>query len=413
MKPEENDDIGPIDLGEYVALAWRFKWLLVASAVASAALMFLTATSGPRLYESAVTFAATQSKIGDNGPVATASSANFRPIVESRTTALAVIHELNLDKDPYRLTPSQFLERIASVDEVRGTNMLRVTVRFPDADLAAQIANSVAKHAVEVATRVSADEATKAKDMIGEQLTSARTRLDEADAKLKAYREEAQIEALKEDVRAALGKRGELLDLLVDIQSETAKLKTMEEELGRRTRVDVLKKTIDSEPALAEAARVQGRGTGAPSGLQLQSESVDPVYQELETAAASSRAKLASLQKERSELVDVRKIGASQMPLLMRLYDREATLARRQVERDLAERIYEDISQRYEAARLQVAGRSAQLVILDAAIPADQPVSRQVVRKTAVAALIGFSIALIGVLVWHATRQQWRRLPIR
>jgi uncharacterized protein involved in exopolysaccharide biosynthesis len=296
------------------------------------------------------------------------------------------------------------------VDEVRGTNMLRVTVRFPDPELAAKIANGVARHAVEVAKKVSGDEAIQAKDLIGHQVKLARDRLDEADAKLKAYREEAQIEALKEDVRAALGKRGELLDLLVDIQSETARLKAMEEELKRHTRVEVLKKTIDSEPALAEAARAQGRG-GAPAGLQMQSESIDPVYQELDTAAATSRAKLASLQKERSELVDVRKIGASQMPLLMRLYEREATLARREVERHLAERIYEDISERYEAAQLQVAGRSAQLVILDEAIPADQPVSRQVVRKTSVAALIGFSIVLIAVLVWHAASQQRRRAP--
>jgi uncharacterized protein involved in exopolysaccharide biosynthesis len=187
----------------------------------------------------------------------------------------------------------------------------------------------------------------------------------------------------------------------------------MEDELTRHTRVDVLKKTIDSEPALADAARAQGREGGAPPGLQLHSEAIDQVYQELDTAAATSRAKLASLQKERSELVDVRKIGASQMPLLMRLYEREATLARREVERDLAEKIYEDISQRYEAARLQVAGRSAQLMILDPAVPADQPVSRQVARKTAVAALVGFAVALVGVLLWHAAAQQWTRRQAR
>jgi uncharacterized protein involved in exopolysaccharide biosynthesis len=411
--PEEPDDIGPIRLGDYVVLLWRFKWLPILCAVAAGALMFVSSTSGSRVYESIVTFAATQSKIGDTSPATTASPASFRPIIESRTTALAVIKELGLDKDPYRLTPTALFEEVASVDEVRGTNLMRVIVRFPDAALAARIANSVARHAVEVARKVSSDEAVQAKDMIGEQLTAARTRLDEAARQLKAYREEAQIEALKQDVEAALAKRGEVLDLLVTIEAEKAKLARMEADLAKHNRVDVMKKTIDSEPALAEAARAQAPGNAAALGLQLRSEVIDEVYRQLDQAAAETRAKLASLQKQKAELVDVRKINAAKMPLLMRLYEREATLSRREDEHFLARKIYEDISQRYEAARLQVAGRSAQLVILDEAIPADRPVSREVARKTAVAALVGFCIAIVGLLLWHAAMQQWRRAPAR
>ena len=411
--PEESDDIGPLRLGVYVALAWRFKWLLLLSAVASGTLMFVSTTSGPRVYESTVTFAATQSKIGDTSPATTASPASFRPIIESRTTALAVIRELGLDKAPYRLTPSEFVEGIASVDEVRGTNLIRVTVRFPEPEMAARIANSLATHAVEVSRKVSSDEAVQAKDMIGEQLTAARTRLDEAVRQLKAYREEAQIEALKEDVQAALAKRGEVLDLLVTIESEKAKLARMEADLAKHTRVDVMKKTIDSEPALADAARAQAPGSAAAVGLQLRSEAINEVYQQLDQSAAETRAKLASLQKQKAELVDVRKVNAARMPLLMRLYEREATLVRREDEHFLARKIYEDISQRYEAARLQIAGRSAQLVILDDAIPADRPVSRQVARKTAVAALVGLCIAIVVLLLWHTAMQQWRRAPAR
>lgn len=406
-RPEEDDDLEPLRLGDYVALAWRFKWLLAVTAVVAGIAMFVTSLSGPRVYESTVTFAATQSKIGDGS--GQASAANFRPLVESRTAALAVIQELGLDKAPYFLTPSQFFDQVALVDEVRGTNLMHVTVRFTDPGLAAKIANSVAAHAVQVARRVSVDEAIQAKDMIGEQVDLARTRMDKADAQLKAYREEAQIEALKEDVKAELGKRGSLLELLVAVESEKAKLGRMEQDLTKHDRVDVMKKTIDSEPALAEAARAQAPGGRSTLGMQLRSESVNLVYEELDKAAAMTRANLALLEKQKAELVGVRKLDASRMPLLMRLYERESTLARRQVERDLAEKIYVDISQRYEVARLLVAGRSAQLVILDDAVPADQPVSRQVARNTAVGVLIGFCVALIGVLLWHAAMQRGGR----
>jgi uncharacterized protein involved in exopolysaccharide biosynthesis len=57
-----------------------------------------------------------------------------------------------------------------------------------------------------------------------------------------------------------------------------------------------------------------------------------------------------------------------------------------------------DVSKRYEQARLQVAGRSAQLQLMDAALPPDRPVSRHVVRNTAFALVVGFMLTAIAAL---------------
>lgn len=431
--PEEDDDVGPLDLGVYLALVWRFKWLLVASAVASGALMAVTSTSGPRVYESTVTFAATQSKIGDSGPVATASSAAFRPMVESLTTAAAVIHDVGLDKPPNNMRPSEFLDQVMSVSEVRGTNLMRVTVVYTDPTLAATMANRVADYAVQTARRVSSTEASHARDMIKEQLDLALGRFDVLDARLSEYKKQVRVEVVRKDVETLLGGpqvpvfpkgqpvfvedtsggRPGLLDLLVKIASEKARLVVIERDLASRNRVDVLTKTIDSEPALADARRQAVSGSSSTVGTQLRSESINEVYQGLDAAAATTRSNLASLEKQKAELMNPHKLDASTLSVLDHLYGIESELARRQVERDVAQKTYMDLSQKFQEARLQVTGRSAEFVIIDPAVPADRPVSRQVARNTAVAALIGLCLAIVGVLVWHAAMQQWRRAPVR
>ena len=73
-----------------------------------------------------------------------------------------------------------------------------------------------------------------------------------------------------------------------------------------------------------------------------------------------------------------------------------------QVEQDLAEKIYMEISHSYEVASLQVVGRSAELSVIDPAVPADRPMSRQVPRNTFVGAVAGLSLGLAAVLLWQA-----------
>ena len=420
-----------MELADYVSLVWRYKVFIVAAAIVAGVTMFAKSLIGPRVYESSVTFAATQSKIGEGGQAA-ASTASFRPMVESLTTAAAVLRDVGLDKPPKVMRPSEFLSQVMSVSEVRGTNLMRVTIVYTDPTLSATMANSVAAHAVQVARNVSAAEAVYARDMIKRQVDLARGRLDQSDARLREYRQQVRVEVVRKGVETLLGGpqvpvfpkgqpvfvedpsggRPGLLDLLVKIASEKARLVVIERDLASRSRVDVLTKTIDSEPALADARRQVVTGSGSTVGTQLRSESINEVYQGLDAAAATTRSNLASLEKQKAELMNPHKLDTGTLSVLDHLYGIESELARRQVDLDLAQKIYTDISQRYEVASLQVVGRSAELSVIDPAVPADRPVSRQVARNTVVAAMIGFVFAVAGVVLWHATRQM-RYAPVR
>jgi uncharacterized protein involved in exopolysaccharide biosynthesis len=368
-------------LADYLAVIWHAKVWLVAAAIVAGAIMFAMSLSGPRVYESTVTFAVSQSKIGE-GLQAAAGTASFRPMVESLSTAAAVMHQVGLDKGPNPMRPSDFLDNVMSVSEVRGTNLMRVTVVHTDPQLAAVMANSIAVYAVGVARDVSNTEAVHARDLIKIQVDEARKNLDTADKNLTNFKRTAQVEAVKKDVESQLAGRAGILDLLVSIESEKAKLASMEQALKDHPRKDTLNGT----------------------------DSVNQVYQQLDQDAATTRAYLASLEKQKSELVNVRKLGASTLAALTHLYELESELGRRQVEQDLAEKIYMVISQRYEEAALQVVGRSAELSVIDKAVPADRPVSRHVVRNTVVAGIVGLCFAMAGVLLWYATTDI-RRAP--
>src|SRR5436190_5141531 len=78
------------NLAFYAALIWRARGFLAAAAAAGAVVMLVVSLSGPRVYESTVTFAATQSKIGEGTSQTVVGTASFRPMVESLSTAAAV-----------------------------------------------------------------------------------------------------------------------------------------------------------------------------------------------------------------------------------------------------------------------------------------------------------------------------------
>jgi uncharacterized protein involved in exopolysaccharide biosynthesis len=152
---------------------------------------------------------------------------------------------------------------------------------------------------------------------------------------------------------------------------------------------------------LSEAAREKGRPGDGILGLEVKNEFLDEVYQDLDNQVASTRTWLSALEKQKVELVDVRKLDAPELKSLSQLYARETEMARLQVEYDLAKTVYVDVSNRYEQVRLQVATRSAQLQVMDSALPPARPIKPRVMRNSVIAIILGFLLSSVAVVVLH------------
>jgi uncharacterized protein involved in exopolysaccharide biosynthesis len=392
-----------ITLGEFVLLAARFWWLLLLAMLAGGAFMFVSSVSGPRVYQSSAVLSVSASKLGQEGT--TLPVAAYRPLIESRSTAKAVMRETGLDKPPYSFSITQFLEDVVSVEEIRGTNLLRITVTLTNGALASDVANQIAAHTIELVRTANANEAIQARDMFKALVDVARLRLNETDRSLRVFQQSAQIDAVRKDVDAQLTERGKLLELNIRIAAERGKLARLEEELKAHPPVRSTRKTIDSDPVLTEAARTNG---ATVLGMHLDSQALSEVYDTLDQAASESRATLAGLEKQQHEVAQSRRLNAP-LPQLSRLYDLEEQQARLKVERDLAAKIYEDLATRFEVARLQVVSRSAQLNVIDPATPADRPVPRHVVRNTVAGSTAAFALTLAALLLWRSGSQVVRR----
>jgi uncharacterized protein involved in exopolysaccharide biosynthesis len=392
-----------IDLRHYVPVLWRFRLVIAIVTILCGVAAFVISELTPRTYEATVKLVVSPPKTGAVGEIgSTISVATFRSLIENQSLGAKIVEEFGLNKPPHSVTAFMFVTRMVKVEAVRDTTVIVVRVSLWDPNLAAKVANRIAQAAEQLAEQLSQEETVSARDIIRAQLDESQKRLDQAEANLESFRKRAQLELLRKDVDAMLGQRGTLLALLVDIQAEKARLSQAEAQLAKRDRVETLKRSIDTDPAAMEAMRRGGAETGSLLPLQLRNESFNPVYENLDQVISTSRTRLAGLEKQRTELIDVRGLDRDQQAKLSLLYEQEGALSRLQTEYDIAKEVYVDVSKRYEQARLQVAGRSAQLQLMDAALPPDRPVSRHVVRSTAVGLVVGFMLMVIGVLFFSA-----------
>jgi uncharacterized protein involved in exopolysaccharide biosynthesis len=251
------------ELEHYVTVLQRhWQLLLVGVAVpAVAALAYIGLT--PRVYEATTTLIAVHVATGDE-PADPASTATARALFDSRIVAARVLQEFQLHQGRAALTPSTFLRDVLRVDEVRGTSLLRVSVRLSDPELAARVANRVSESVIERSGRVAQGEAAAERTVLKAQLEEAEASLQAAEKKLLADRAEARGDRLRQESRPQAAQRAEAPRLPVEFGMSTVEIEhyvltTIYADLARqyhKGRLDMLARATELqvfEPAVAPA----------------------------------------------------------------------------------------------------------------------------------------------------------------
>lgn len=402
MATESDDDL--IDLSRYVrALQRRWK-LALFGAILGGAAGFGLATARPLEYEGVTTLLVVPPPVQSAGTQM--NPATFRAIVENASIASQVIRELQLPD----LTPQGFLEKALHVEEVRGTNLVKVKVRLRDPRAAAEASRRLAGKAILLTQQISQQDGASIQDQLKKHLTDAETRLQTAERDLLAYKQTAQVELIKGDTDAQLKERAGLLNLVVNIEAERARLAAAEREIKRQEPLLSVPRLGGADDALrraetAEAARrplqPDPQGQANAQHLDLTNPFVNPVYQTLDFQIATSRTRIAAFEKERDELINVKKLGGKELVQLNELYRREIEQARRQANFDLATKVYGELALRYEQSRTQPLGNTAQLQVVDDAIPPDRPVARGRLQYAAFGVAAGLFVSALLAIFWE------------
>jgi uncharacterized protein involved in exopolysaccharide biosynthesis len=411
-----------IDIGRYLLALWRQRLLIAGATIVCGVLAFVVSSMSKLTYEATAQLIVSRSTFGETNqpPQQAVSITSFRAMLDNQAVAAETVKEFGLDKAPFGLTVSSLLGGIVSSEVVPGTDVITVKVRLPDPALAARVANAFAERAVKLAERLSQEDVGVARSTIKSQVDEAAVRLNEARARLETFKKAAQLDLMQADVTSLLNQRSELVTLMVDIESEKARLKSAEDELAKqepnrnaRTVLDVggaLDKLSEQERARQKAdqgppnanARDRAKQTAEDRDFGVRSDAispyVDPVYEILRQQVATSRIRLAGLERRRSEMIRSLKLDAPQLARLSEMYSRQLEMERLETDYDLARDAYMNASTRYGEARLQGVASSARLQQLDTAVPPDQPVSRHRLRNAVIGLAAGLLVSALAVI---------------
>ena len=392
-----------IDFGRYIR-PLRAHWLLVVMAGVIGALAGLgSAMLKPVLYEASTTILLARTGNQTQSDVATS-----RALLQNHTLAASTIQEVGIDRGPAPMTAQRFVEDALTIAEVSGANLLRVQVRLGDPKAAADASRILSQKAVELSAEIASGRSTALRGQLKAHLDDAADRRKHAEQQLVAYRSQAQIEVLRRDTDAMLRERGDLLTLVVGIEAEKARLASAENEIQKQEPVLSGSRSVGAEAALrrvgreAEPAPVPGSPQRAidPQDLDLTHPLINPVYQTLAFQIATSRSRLAALERERQELVITRKLGAKQFNELKELYAREIEVAKLEDGYQLAKRVHGDLVLKYEGSRSESISSVVQLQIVDQALPPERPLSRKRGVFFGAGLLAGLLLAGLGVLAF-------------
>jgi hypothetical protein len=476
-----------LDLGRYIRVIGRHWPLVVVGALLGAALGLAAASLRPVRYEAITTILLGRS----NSPIASATS---RALLENHTLAAQTLKDIGSP-----LSPQSFVANALVVEQVPGTNVMKVKVTLDDASQAAQASRSLSQKAVELNRRIASEEGTAIRGQLKGLLDQSAERLKVAEDQYLRYEDQAQVELLKKDTERMIAERGDLLRLRIDIETEKGRIAAAEQEIQKQDRLLTVPRAVSAEAALQRAARradsaevnraavrrsadqiaaltrtlekplvppvmklvpvapktdsqkasgeqtesrdmtdaaaedrasrsevyteldkrfaaqsaaaeatqsaleqiaAPDRGAGDPDLLDLSHPFVNPVYQTLAFQLATSRTRLAALERQQREMTVIGKLGGNRFSELSDLYRRTSELARLENNLDLARRVYGDLTVRYEQSRTESVGSMVQLQIVDEAVTPESPLSRKRAQTGALGLTAGFILGALAALAW-------------
>ena len=144
---------------------------------------------------------------------------------------------LNKEFDETLSASIKELQNNISVDPIRNTDMIRISVTAPSPTEAAYLANTVAEVYKEQNQLESQEEVRKVKDFLGEQLEAFQTQLRQSEQILKEYKENKKVVALPREVEELVSKLAEVEGIYreaeLELNSNKQRLSYIDEQLGQ------------------------------------------------------------------------------------------------------------------------------------------------------------------------------------
>lgn len=277
---------------DFLALAWRRKWLIVLPLIAASLAAAVVARALPNRYRSEALIQSVPQRVPETYVRSTVTSRiedrlqSLRQQILNRTRLEALIAEFDLYPEERRTKPlEQIIEQLTldiQIEIVKG-DAFKISYTSRRADTAMQVANRLAAMIIDENVRDRESMAEGAKQFFEAQLEDARRRLVEQEKQLETYR------------RAHAGELPSQLESnLQKIQSTELQLQALTDSINRdRDRRLILERSLaDLRSAERQAGAAPAGGARPPSAAT-----------QLEQARASLRTLLTQLTPEHPDVL--------------------------------------------------------------------------------------------------------------
>jgi uncharacterized protein involved in exopolysaccharide biosynthesis len=416
-----------ISLRELIEILIRGKWLIAAitliAVVVSGILSFFVISP---TYEAGVTLMASplspnnQSKDSDYETLLNYLSQfpqmtleTYRVQVMNPHILSQVIKELNLDPARYSVNS---LKDAVDVEAVKDTNLIRITVKDTDPEMAAKIANTLASKFVEFVSETLKAQMGKAAEYLESQMTEEQKNLDRVTEEIKNFMAKPQsVDELEADIEAKLA-------LLTEFKTDLARLEVQEKAI--RSALESVKKRLSAEPRLVELKKsiiedpvMMGIASGKTqssldiTGLTLKSQEINQTYDILSQKAAELEAELAGIVSQKAAMESSIKKTQGELESLQALFaEKKTEYNRLQEQYNVALETYNTFLKKYQEARITTSSRIGDfnIMVVSPAIVPEKPVAPRKLLNMALATVLGLMVGVFAVFF----ADYWKRSGI-
>lgn len=383
----------------------HWRWILEGAAACAGAAL-LVSLFLPKIYRATTYIMVSESKIGsgsgDTPWQQMATLPTFIPFVDNDALIQESIEKFHLDRPPYNLTVDRFRRKdYLDVQIPKSTRLLEIDIEFPNAKMAAVLANDLAGRAVQFNDRMNAADTLATRNFLKRQLEEATERLTNAGALRLKIQQEAQMEDREKELSILLAEKEQLSthleQLRLALAQDQGRKRTLKQALTAQPRTYELKKSVIADRYL-ERVMEKIDPSGAP--LSVTEESLnstrESIQKDLVKASVDASAEDAGSQEAETRLGRVSKQISS-------LLDRITTLRNAVEQADQSYKLaYEAVktaSHEYQNASVTVTAKSQDLKQIAPAIVPERPIRPKIILNTilgfALGAMLFASLALV------------------
>jgi len=306
-----------------------------------------------------------------------------------------------------------------TVDALKNTNLITISVKDNDPQTAAKIANLISDKFTSFVSETNQKQAENSAEFIKSQQEKEKENLDTALKELKSFLVQPRgPEELKQELDSKLLKltefKTQITQIRIDEQAVRSSLTHGKQILGSTSKTIITNKTILNDELLSDIVKEKtGLNTNEIAELKLSSEEINDIYIEAAKRVNELEIQTAALEAQRKNTEE--EIAALQKDieiLQAELAEKQQTYDILNHDVELIRQTYDAYQQKYKEAMIKQSaeiGKSS-IIVVSQAIPPRRPVAPNKKMNIAIAAVLGLMISVFAVFV----KEYWKnssRLP--